>query len=151
MLDHLRARAAEEGAANLECVRAGFLGYEHTGPPADAVHTRHALHQLPDFFKAVALDRAARLLRPGGVLRLRDLVFDFRPGEAGDVLEEWMAHAADDPERGYTRRDYVEHVRTEYSTFRWLLEPMLEAAGFEVVEAEYEGRLFGTYTCLRRP
>jgi ubiquinone/menaquinone biosynthesis C-methylase UbiE len=151
MLDHLRARAAEEGASNVECVRAGFLGYEHTGPPADAVHTRHALHQLPDFWKAVALDRVARFLRPGGVLRLRDLVFDFRPGEAGEVLEAWMANAADDPRLGYTRRDYAEHLRTEYSTFRWLLEPMLEAAGFEIVEAEYQDRLFGTYTCLRRP
>ncbi|MGK5499272.1 class I SAM-dependent methyltransferase [Streptomyces sp. URMC 125] len=151
MLEHLRARAAEEGAANLECVRAGFLGYEHCGPPADAVHTRHALHQLPDFWKAVALDRIARLLRPGGVLRLRDLVFDFRPAEAGAVLEEWMAGAAGDPARGYTRQDYAEHLRTEYSTFRWLLEPMLDAAGFEIVETEYEGRLFGTYTCLRRP
>ncbi|GAA2450708.1 class I SAM-dependent methyltransferase [Streptomyces macrosporus] len=151
MLEHLRVRAAEEGAANLACVRAGFLTYEHSGPPADAVHTRHALHQLPDFWKAVALDRIARTLRPGGVLRLRDLVFDFRPAEAETVLEAWMAGAADDPARGYTRQDYAEHLRTEYSTFRWLLEPMLDAAGFEIVEAEYEGRLFGTYTCLRRP
>ncbi|MGK5449602.1 class I SAM-dependent methyltransferase [Streptomyces radiopugnans] len=151
MLDHLRARAGREAAANLECVRAGFLTYEHTGPPADAVHTRHALHQLPDFFKVLALDRIARALRPGGVLRLRDLVFDFRPGEAGQVLEEWMAGAAGDPALGYTRRDYAEHLRTEYSTFRWLLEPMLEAAGFEIVEAEYERRLFGAYTCVRRP
>jgi len=151
MVEHLRTRAAGAGAANVECVRAGFLGYQHTGPPADAVHTRHALHQLPDFWKALALDRIARMLRPGGVLRLRDLVFDFRPEEAGSVLEEWMDGAADDPERGYTREDYAEHLRTEHSTFRWLLEPMLEATGFEIVEAEYEGRLFGTYTCVRRP
>ncbi|MCG3042293.1 class I SAM-dependent methyltransferase [Streptomyces sp. S1A] len=151
MLEHLRARAGQESAANLECVRAGFLTYEHTGQPADAVHTRHALHQLPDFFKALALDRVARTLWPGGVLRLRDLVLDFRPHEAGEVLEAWMAGAADDPALGYTRRDYAEHLRTEYSTFRWLLEPMLEAAGFEIVEAEYEGRLFGAYTCVRRP
>ncbi|MBN3931581.1 methyltransferase domain-containing protein [Streptomyces verrucosisporus] len=151
MLEHLRARAGQESAANLECVRAGFLTYEHTGQPADAVHTRHALHQLPDFYKALALDRIARVLRPGGVLRLRDLVLDFRPHEAGEVLEEWMAGAAADPALGYTRQDYAEHLRTEYSTFRWLLEPMLETAGFEIVEVEYEGRLFGAYTCVRRP
>ncbi|URN13560.1 hypothetical protein LUW77_25390 [Streptomyces radiopugnans] len=62
----------------------------------------------------------------------------------------WRARLSD-PALGYTRRDYAEHLRTEYSTFRWLLEPMLEAAGFEIVEAEYERRLFGAYTCVRRP
>ncbi|MEE1941907.1 class I SAM-dependent methyltransferase [Streptomyces sp. TRM 70361] len=151
MLAHLRERAAAARAGNVECVRAGFLTYRHPGPPADAVHTRHALHQLPDLFKAVALARIAALLRPGGVLRLRDLVLDCPPAGTGAVVARWLAGAADDPERGYTRADYTEHLRTEYSTFRWLLEPMLDQAGFEIVEAEYEGRLFGTYTCLRRP
>src|SRR4051812_9565251 len=47
MLEALRERARD--LPNLRCVRAGFLTYEHSGPPADAVHTRNALHQLPDF------------------------------------------------------------------------------------------------------
>jgi SAM-dependent methyltransferase len=70
MLAVLRRRAAAAGVANLECVQAGFLSYRHAGPPADAVYTRNALHQLPDFWKAVALDRVRGMLRPGGVLRL---------------------------------------------------------------------------------
>jgi hypothetical protein len=41
------------------------------------VYTRNALHQLPDFWKAVALDLVGQMLRPGGVLRLRDLLHDF--------------------------------------------------------------------------
>ena len=81
MLALLRERAADAGLDNLDCVRAGFLSYRHAGPPADAVYTRHALHQLPDFWKVLALERIARILRPGGVLRLRDLVYDFRPDE----------------------------------------------------------------------
>jgi hypothetical protein len=32
-----QAKAAARGAANVECVQAGFLGYEHTGEPADFV------------------------------------------------------------------------------------------------------------------
>jgi SAM-dependent methyltransferase len=150
MLDALRAAAEAAGLANLECVRAGFLTYEHTGPPADLVHTRHALHQLPDFWKAIALQRMAELLRPGGVLRLRDLIYDFQPAEAAAVLEGWLAGAARDPAEGYTRADYAEHIRTEHGTYRWLLEPMLAAAGFEIVTVEYQRRLYGTYTCLRR-
>ncbi len=149
MLALLRERAAGAGLTNVECVRAGFLSYQHTGPAADAVFTRHALHQLPDFWKALALDRIAGLLRPGGILRLRDLIFDFQPAEAGAVLDDWLEGAAADPERGYTREDFAEHLRTEFSTFRWLLEPMLAAAGFTVVTAEFRGSIYGAYTCVR--
>ena len=150
MLALLRERAEDAGLGNLDCVRAGFLSYSHTGPPADAVYTRHALHQLPDFWKALALDRIARMLRPGGILRLRDLVYDFRPAETEEVFRNWFGHAAADPAKGYTSEDYAEHIRTEFSTFRWLLEPMLAAAGFEIADAEYQGRLYGAYTCVRR-
>ena len=74
MLDLLRERAAGARLSNLDCVRAGFLSYQHPGPPADAVYTRHALHQLPDFWKALALDRIARMLRPGADSAARDTV-----------------------------------------------------------------------------
>jgi ubiquinone/menaquinone biosynthesis C-methylase UbiE len=149
MLAALRERAAAAGLANLDCVQAGFLSYQHAGPPADGVYTRHALHQLPDFWKALALDRIARMLRPGGVLRLRDLIYDFGPGEAAAVFAGWLEHAATDPAAGYTGEDYAEHIRTEFSTFRWLLEPMLAAAGFEIVTADFEASLYGAYTCVK--
>ena len=149
MLAVLGDRAGAAGLANLDCVRAGFLSYEHTGPPADGVYTRNALHQLPDFWKALALDRIARMMRPGGVLRLRDLIYDFRPAEAAKVFRGWLAHAATDPADGYTSADYAEHIRTEFSTYRWLLEPMLATAGFEIVTADFAGKLYGAYTCLK--
>ena len=120
MLSALRDRAIRAGLANIESVQAGFLSYQHTGSPADAVFTRNALHQVPDFWKALALDRIAQLLRPGGILRLHDLIFDFRPAEAEAVLGAWLDDASDDPARGYTRDDFAEHLRTEFSTFRWL-------------------------------
>ena len=150
MLGHLHATAERTGLGNLETVRAGFLTYAHRGDPADAVHTRHALHQLPDFWKAIALDRIARMLRPGGVLRLRDLIYDFTPDRAEEVFARWFSGAASDPASGYTAADYAEHIRTEHSTFRWLFEPMLAAAGFEIVDVEYHGQLYGEYTCVRR-
>jgi hypothetical protein len=129
--------------------RAGFLSYKHTGPPADAVFTRNAMHQLPDFWKVLALDRIAALLRPGGVLRLHDLIFDCPPGEAEAVVDAWLEGAADDPSAGYTRDDFAQHLRTEFSTFRWLFEPMLAATGFAIVTADFDGQVYGTYTCVR--
>jgi SAM-dependent methyltransferase len=146
MVAHLRGKAP----ANVTVVRAGFLGYAHEGPPADGVYTRHALHQLPDFWKALALRRIAGFLRPGGVLRVRDLIYDFEPGQTHEVFAGWFAGAAADPAAGYTADDYAEHIRMEHSTFRWLFEPMLDHAGFDIVDVSYQGKLYGAYTCLRR-
>jgi ubiquinone/menaquinone biosynthesis C-methylase UbiE len=149
MLAALRAKGSAEGLANLDFVNAGFLSYTQE-EPADGVYTRNALHQLPDFWKALALQRIADMLRPGGVLRLRDLIYDFQPDQARDIFDGWFANAASDPAAGYTAADYAEHIRTEFSTFRWLLEPMLAAAGFGVVSVSFAGRLYGAYTCVRR-
>lgn len=150
MLEAARGRAAAAGRSNITFVEAGFLTYAHEGPLVDAVHTRNALHQLPDLFKALALDRIAGILRPGGVLRLRDLILDCEPSEVERMLAGWFAHAADDPTEGYTADDLAGHVRDEFSTFRWLLEPMLDAAGFEIADITYRGSVYGAYTCVRR-
>ena len=150
MLDALERSVIDAGLVNVECVRGGFLSYEHGGPPADAAYTRNALHHLPDFWKGIALERVARMLEPGGVLVVRDLLYDFRPDEADDVFDRWFGGAVDDPTRGYTRSDFVEHIRTEHSTYRWLFEPLLDAAGFDILEVEYRRSVYGAYTCTKR-
>jgi SAM-dependent methyltransferase len=133
MLERLQQRVdAINITGVVDIVRSGMLRYEHRGEPADAVHCRNVLHQLPDAFKALALHRIAQLLRPGGVLRLRDLVYDTTPDRFGEHLEGWFAGAVDDPGVGYTAEDLAQHVRTEHSTFTWLLEPMLLRAGFDI-------------------
>ncbi|QPP05741.1 class I SAM-dependent methyltransferase [Streptomyces bathyalis] len=149
MRDVLRERAAAEELATLECVPGGFLTYEHSGAPADAVFTRHALHQLPDFWKVMALRRMAGMLRPGGILRLHDLVYDVAAQDTETFLEDWLAAAPKDSSTAYTREDLAEHIRTEHSTFRWLFEPMLTAAGFEITDASYRGSAYASYTCVR--
>src|SRR5664280_2367645 len=135
----------------IEAVRAGFLRYEHEGDPPDAVFTRNALHHLPDFWKAAALERIARLLRPGGVLLLRDIVYSFEPGEADAAIASWLASAPDDPSKGWTAAQLAEHVRKEHSTFTWLLEPMFERVGFEIRERWLSpNHMYAAYTCVRR-
>lgn len=152
MVERLRERVAAAGLSNdtVEVVEAGLLTYRHDGRPADAVHTRNALHQLPDAFKAVAIHRIAQLLRPGGVLRLRDLVYDTTPDGFEALLEGWFAGAVDDPAEGYTRADLAEHIRTEFSTFTWLLEPMLRTAGFDILDRDIRRGVYAAYTCVRR-
>jgi ubiquinone/menaquinone biosynthesis C-methylase UbiE len=150
MVEALRARAAAAELTNLRVERAGFLSYEHAGPPADGVYTRNALHHLPDFWKGVALDRIARMIQAGGILRIRDMVYDFQPAHAEETLERWLSQGGDDPAVEYTAADLAEHVRSEYSTYRWLFEPLLAAAGFDVLTAEYRGSIYAAYSCRKR-
>ncbi len=151
MLDHLRAKLGDRGVGNVECVAGGFLTYEHGPEPADLVYSRYALHHLPDFWKARALVRVADMLRPGGILRLSDVVYGFDPAEAETCLEQWMAQmASESVEGGWIRAELEEHVRDEHSTFTWLLEPMLEKAGFTIEHADYsEDRIFARYRCVK--
>jgi ubiquinone/menaquinone biosynthesis C-methylase UbiE len=151
MLGYFREKAATRGAENLEVVEAGFLSYRHEGAAADAVYSRLALHHLPDFWKAVALTRIAAMLRPGGVFRLSDVVYSFAPDEADDRIESWIANTMTaDVEGGWTRAELAEHVRDENSTFSWLLEPMIERAGLEIVDADYsDDQMMARYVCRR--
>jgi ubiquinone/menaquinone biosynthesis C-methylase UbiE len=146
MLERLRAKVVDLGLENVEVVHAGFLTYEHTAAPADLVYSRYALHHLPDFWKAMALDRIHRMLRPGGLLRLWDVVYDFDPVEAEDRIEAWCATGGDSVETDWSRAELEEHVRDEHSTFTWVLEPMFAHCGFEIIEAQHtDDGIFAKY------
>ncbi|MBW4618606.1 MAG: class I SAM-dependent methyltransferase [Cyanosarcina radialis HA8281-LM2] len=137
MLDVLKAKVSESRLPNIEVVQSGFLTYEHQGRQADFVYSRYALHHLPDFWKALAFQRLGHIVRTGGVFRLWDIVYNFEPSEADDRLNTWCAKLSDDPKDGWIRADLEEHIRDEHSTFTWLLEPMIERAGFSIEEAVY--------------
>ncbi len=158
MVSVLRKRFSSAGLTNTSAVEAGFLSYDASRSDdagqdrsgLDAVFTRNALHQLPDFWKVVALQRIRSSLRPGGILRLRDLIYDMEPGVIGSAIPEWIAGGIDDPKRGFTPEELATHVRTEFSTFSWVFEAMLDRCGFDVVDRHYRRGVYGTYTCVRR-
>lgn len=137
MLGPLEAKVAAMGLTNVEVVRAGFLTYEHEGAPVDVAYSRLALHHLPDAWKAVALSRLRRIMRPGGIFRLADVVYDFEPADAEERIEAWCATGGEDAAAEWSRTELEEHVRDEHSTFTWILEPMLERCGFRIESAEH--------------
>lgn len=150
MLGALRAKVDGSGLHNVEVVEAGFLTYEHQGGPVDLVYSRYALHHIPDFWKGVALARLRAALRPGGVLRVRDVVYDFDPADAEARLEAWCATGGPADAEGWSRADLEEHVRDEHSTYTWVFEAIAGRAGFDVEEAEYSADgIFAKYV-LRR-
>ena len=39
---------------------------------------------------------------------------------------------------------------SEFSTYSWLLDSMLDRTGFDIVERTFRRSAYGTYTCRRR-
>lgn len=150
MLEHLRRKIDLEGLDNVELVHAGFLSYAFEGESADVVYSRYALHHLPDFWKAIALVRMRELLRPGGILRLWDVVYDFDPVDAFQRIETWCALGGTDIDGEWSRSEFEEHVRDEHSTFRWILEPMILKAGFTILDYSYSPETFDAKYLLQR-
>jgi hypothetical protein len=100
----------------------------------------------------MALARLASALRPGGVFWMRDLMYSCEPPDAGRVIENWLNGASGRGGIGWTRAELETHVRSEYSTFTWLLESMLERAGLTIREREFsDSRIYAAYTCVRAP
>jgi len=150
MLSMLREKVATQQKTNIQVVQGGFLSYQHPGDPVDFVYSRNVLHHLPDFWKVQALRRVHTLLKPGGVLRLCDLVYSFPLEETEDQIGGWLNRAPTDVRDGFPRSELEVHVREEYSTFNWLLEPMLQRTGFDVEDVHYSSSgIFAEYVCRR--
>lgn len=149
MLRRARKKARKARLDNIEFHHGGLLTYEHRAEPADAVSSVAVLHHLPDFWKLVGLQRIASMLKPRGKLYLFDVVFSFdtmryesscrrfvktmsaRMGSAGQIESET-------------------HLRSEYSTCDWIMEGLLNRAGFEVTLVEYQDDFLATYICMKR-
>lgn len=146
MLQQLQAKLVTQGLCNVNVARGGFLTYRHDADQCDFIYSRFALHHLPDFWKAVALTRLRDMLKRGGVLRLWDVVYHFDPAAAQSRIEAWCATGGDGVEGEWSRAELEEHVRDEHSTFTWLLEPMMERSGFDIVDREHsEDGIFSKY------
>lgn len=105
--------------------------------------------RLPDFWKAAALTRMHAMLRPGGRLFLRDIVFSFAARDYTAGAEGWIARMARAEGTGFTRADFATHVRDEHSPFAWILEGMIERSGFRILAAEKEDPAYADYLCVR--
>ena len=133
---------------NLFFVRGGFLTYAHAAAPVDLVITKAALHHLPDIWKQIALRRINRLLNSGGQFYLHDVVFQFDPADYATRIDAWiggLAQVAGDT----FRRDVEAHIRSEYSTFDWILRGLLERAGFAVEKSRSDDGFMSEYVCRK--
>lgn len=146
MLEFVRRKAVKAGLENITLCNAGFLTYEHGGAPADALVTSMAFHHLPDFWKGIALHRMNGMLMPGGLLYIQDVVFEQENAE--NNISRWADHLAD---LGGARLcdEVATHVREEFSTFDWIMDGLLERAGFRILFKEMVEGVFGKYLCKK--
>jgi hypothetical protein len=98
---------------------------------------------LPDFWKAVALTRIRKALKPRGRLYLRDVIFRCAPEAIPEAVENWIAWMQ--ANTGYSRSEVAGHVREEHSTFAWVMEELTRRAGFRLISAEYSEGVYGAY------
>lgn len=139
MLQYARSRADEEKLQNLELSRAGFLTHTFVPETFDGVVSGLAFHHLPDVWKAVALERIHRILKPGGRLVLLDVVFDWK-SEAPEAYFERIVSAA-----GESRPNFIRHIAQEYSTLAWIMEGLLTRAGFAIEQKRTAGDFLMLY------
>ena len=146
MLEFARRKAKLRGIKNVEFHQAGFLTYNHSGGPLDAGFSQLALHHLPDFWKMIALKRIFAMLKEGGKFYLRDIVYSFAVGNYMNFFHEWV-----DGVRQVAGEelacDIKRHIRDEYTTLDWIMEGLLEKAGFTINSASYDEGYMAVYVC----
>jgi putative AdoMet-dependent methyltransferase len=148
MLRYAEKKARSQGVSNVEFIQGGFLTYEHEGSSLDAVVTQIALHHLPDFWKQIALMQMAGMLKDGGKLCLRDIVYSFDIIGHKRFFEIYISRASETVGPEFAK--HIEaHVRNEYSTLDWIMEGLIERAGFKIELEAYRDGFIGTYFCRK--
>jgi cyclopropane fatty-acyl-phospholipid synthase-like methyltransferase len=148
MLVRARERVDAAGLTNVKFRHGGFLTYEHDASPVDAIVSHVALHHLPDAWKLIGLTRLAGMLRPGGRLHLKDVVFSFNPAEYRKGIRGMVDRLAEQTDVEFSHR-LERHIRDEFSTFDWIMEGMLRQAGFRIDEVEYRPAGPSHFWCTR--
>jgi ubiquinone/menaquinone biosynthesis C-methylase UbiE len=144
MIDYVAMKAIQENAGEIELRHAGFLMMDFPENHFNAVVTVAALHHLPDVWKQIAFDNIFRCLKPGGQLLLRDVIFSFGESNYMDYFNKFIRDMPDALKQGATG-----HVAREYSTFDWIIEGLLQRAGFEIINKTQEMDSFFIYHCRK--
>ena len=144
MLEKARGKVEASEAGNIELVHSGIVSYNHEREPASFVFSKNAFYHLPDFWKVEALKTVGEPLESGGIFRLRDLVYSFKPADSHENIEAWLDGM--EPTL-FTDEELNNHFRKDFSTNDFLMEPMLEQAGFKILDASYRQGFYASYTC----
>lgn len=143
MLEYVKKKAGDEGLPEIRTQHSGFLTMDLPEAVFDAAVSGAALHHLPDAWKFVALRNIARALGRGGQFILRDVVFS--SAEEPETVFERFSGAFPG-----MRKEASRHVAQEFSTYDWIMEGLLERAGFEILSKANPNESFLVYHCRKK-
>jgi putative AdoMet-dependent methyltransferase len=127
MLQYAEAKAKAEGLDCIEFCHAGFLTFSGESATFDAAVSVAVLHHLPDLWKAVALRNVHRVLKSGGQFLLGDIVFSSKDHDFQKQFHAFVEGMTENMRKGA-----VGHITREFSTLDWIMEGLLERAGFQI-------------------
>jgi putative AdoMet-dependent methyltransferase len=148
MLEYCRRQAEQRGITNIVFCHSGLLSYQHGDELADAAVCVAVLHHLPDYWKQVALERCCGMLKPGGKLFLFDIVFP-SDRDCSPEIDEWIK-AVRAMADARLAQEAIIHVKSEFSTYDWIMEGMIRRSGFQIEAAEYSKGFQAAYLCKKR-
>lgn len=146
MLTIADSKAEAKGISNIEFINSGFLQFQPT-EQVDIIYTKWVLHHLPDYWKQAALLNMNKMLKPGGVLYISDIIYKFAPD-----YEAYLSDTIDDVARKFSEQFVKEtkiHIKDEFSTFDWVMEGFIERAGFNIEKSNTEDSLESEYLCRK--
>lgn len=146
MLKTASSKAEDNRIENIEFCNSGFLTFQPQ-EKVDVIYTKWAFHHLPDYWKQVGLLNMNRMLKPGGVLFLTDVVFKFDPDyETG--TEAFLKDLSTEFGEEFAEETKI-HIKDEYSTYDWILQGLIERAGFSIETSNTEDCLVMEYFCRK--
>lgn len=146
MLNTVSSKAEACNINNIEFCNSGYLQFQPT-EKADMIYTKWAFHHLPDYWKQAGLLNMNKMLKSGGILFISDVVFKFDPD-----YETNTDALINEISKGFSKEFVDEtkvHIRDEYSTFDWILQGLIERAGFNIEKSNTEDCLTSEYFCRK--
>lgn len=144
MLHILETKAGKRGITNIRTCNRGFLTFDSSGKKYDRIISNAAMHHLPDFWKCIALRRVHSMLADEGLFFLNDVVFSFPIDNFKKEMDTFLIDLEERTDSEFVK-DGILHLKEEFSTFDWLLDLMIQKAGFAVVKKNLRGTTLASY------
>ncbi|MCB2182781.1 MAG: class I SAM-dependent methyltransferase [Desulfobulbaceae bacterium] len=146
MLEYAGRKAIEKEAGNIEFCHSGFLTFDESQGPFDIIFSQLALHHLPDFWKSIALKKINNALKPGGKFFLKDVIYPAGIVDFESFFES-IIKGVKNTSSAELAKEYIIHIREEFSTLDWIMEALLKKAGFSILEINVENEIIYNYLC----
>ena len=146
MLNAASTKAKEKNIGNIEFHHSGFLPFQPK-EKADIINTKWAFHHLPDYWKQAGLLNMNKMLKINGILFMSDVVFKSDPDYEANI-DILISQLSQDFSKEFVNEVKI-HIRDEYSTFDWVLQGLIERAGFNVEQVNTDDILESEYVCRK--